>query len=108
MQNNQDFMNSPEMVSMLEQLRRDINADIETRKHAYHIGKDGNDYYDKDRLDAANRAYVESMYKFIGRDGHQYSTPEELQAASKMYEETMFPKIDKQDIDNSGIIHKKR
>ena len=67
-------------------------------------------YYDKKSLDLANKAYIESMYKFIGKDGRQYSTPEELQAASKMYEETMFPKIDKQDIyyDNPEIIHKTR
>lgn len=109
MPNNQNFMNSPEMVSILEQLKRDINADIEKRKLAY-IGKDGKDYYDKESLDAANKAYVESMYKFIGRDGHQYSTTEELQAANKMYEETMFPKIDKQDLyyNNPEIIHKTR
>ena len=96
MQNNQDFMNGPDMVSILEQLKHDIDADIEKRKLAY-IAQDGNDYYDKTSLDAANKAYVESMYKFIGRDGRQYSTTEELQSANEMYEEIMFPNIDQQD-----------
>ena len=96
MQNNQDFINGPDMVSKLEQLKRDINADIEKRELAY-IGQDGKDYYDKESLDAINKAYVESMYKFIGRDGRQYSTTEELQSANEMYEEIMFPNIDQQD-----------
>ena len=111
MQNNHDFMNSSEMVSMLEQIRRDINADIERRKLAYaYIGKDGKDYYDKESLDMANKAFVETMYKFIGKDGQQYSTTEELQAANKKYEETMFPKIEEQDLsyNNPDIPHKTR
>lgn len=94
MDNGKDFMKSPEMIAMLEQLRHDIDADIERRKMAY-IGKDGKDYYDKQDLDTANKAYIETMYKFIGRDGREYSTNAELEMANKMYQETMFPFIDK-------------
>lgn len=97
MEKNQNFMNVPDMISMLEQLKLDINADIERRKLAY-IGKDGKDYYDKESLDVANKLYVESMYKFIGRDGQQYGTTEELRAANKRYEETMFPKMEKENL----------
>ena len=96
MEQKQNPINNPDMISILEQLKHDINADIERRKLAY-IGKDGKDYYDKESLDIANKLYVESMYKFIGRDGRQYSTTEELQSANEMYEEIMFPNIDQQD-----------
>ena len=105
MQNSQDFMNSPEMVAMLEQLRHDIDADIEKRKLAY-IGKDGKDYYDKESLDAANKEYIErmrrTMYTYIGKDGREYSTTEELRAANKI--------IEKQDLyyNNPDIPHKTR
>lgn len=96
MKNSQNFMNSPEMIAMLEQLKHDIDADIERRKFAY-IGKDGQTYYDKESLDRANKAYIESMYKFIGKDGHEYGTTEELEAANKRFVESMFPKIEKID-----------
>ena len=127
MESQQDFMKSPEMIQMLEQLRQDINADIERRKYAY-IGKDGHDYYDKESLDAANKAYIERMYTYIGKDGRNYSTTKELEIANSRYEDMMNPKIDiykeplrredmmnpKIDISNqfgyedSGITHKRR
>ena len=97
MEKKQNPINNPDMISILEQLKHDINADIERRKLAY-IGKDGKEYYDKESLDVANKLYVESMYKFIGRDGQQYSTTEQLRAADKRYEETMFPKIEKENL----------
>ena len=97
MEKKQNSINSSDMILMLEQLKRDINADIERRKIAY-IGKDGKDYYDKESLDVANKLYVENMYKFIGRDGQQYGTTEELRAADKRYEETMFPKMEKENL----------
>ena len=110
MENNHDFTNSPDIITMLEQLKHDIESDIEWRKGAYtYIGKDGKYYYDKKSLDLANKAYIESMYKFIGKDGRQYSTPEELRAANRIYEEEIFPKIEKQDFyDNNEIIHKSK
>ena len=90
MDNGKDFMKSPEMIAMLEQLRHDIDADIKRRKMAY-IGKDGKDYYDKQDLDTANKAYIETMYKFIGRDGREYSTNAELEMANQ---ETIFSKME--------------
>lgn len=127
MQINQDFIESSEMVSILEQLKRAINDDIEKRKLAY-AGENGKNYYEIERLNADNKAYVASMYqligidgrqysstteelkaankdyaasinKFIGRDGRQYSTTEELQAANRRWcKEAMDSKIDKIDI----------
>ena len=100
MNNFKDLMNSSEMITLLEQLRLDINADIERRKIAY-IGKDGKDYYDKESLDRANKFYIENMYKYIGKDGHEYSTTEELDAANKRYQQDRFPEIEK--INNNDI-----
>lgn len=90
-ENRQAVMDNLSMIQMLEQLRRDINADIEKRKIAY-IGQDGRDYFDKESLDLANKEYIEKIYKFIGKDGKDYSTSEELEVANKRYNDMMFPR----------------
>ena len=90
-ENRQTIMENLSMIQMLEQLRRDINADIERRKLAY-IGKDGKDYYDDESLDLANKEYIERIYKFIGKDRMDYSTSEELDVANKRYNDMMFPR----------------
>ena len=111
MEQKQNPINNSDMISILEQLKHAINADIERRKLAYtYIGEDGKDYYDKESLDIANKLYVESMYKFIGSDGQQYSTTEQLRVANKRYRETMFPKIEKENLyyNNPDISSKTR
>ena len=60
MEKRDDIMQSPEMIALLEQLRRDINEDIERRKLAY-IGKDGRSYGSTQDLEAANNAYFDYM-----------------------------------------------
>lgn len=90
-ENRQAVMDNLSMIQMLEQLRIDINADIERRKDAY-IGRDGRDYFDKESLDLANKKYIEKIYKFIGKDGKGYSTFEELEAVNKRYNDMMFPR----------------
>ena len=98
MDNGKDSMNGHEMIAMLEQLKQDIDADIERRKAAYtYIGKDGKYYYDKKDLDIANKAYIENIYKFIGRDGREYSANTELEIANKMYQKTIFSKVERND-----------
>lgn len=106
MENMNKFMQEPEMLAMLEQLKKDIDADIERRKMAYsvmddiergkisYIGKDGKDYLDKQSLDAANKLYIQTMYTFIGKDGFTYSTSEGLEAANKRYDEYIYPNED--------------
>lgn len=106
MENMNKFMQEPEMLAMLEQLKKDIDADIERRKMAYsvkddiergkisYIGKDNKDYLDKQSLDAANKLYIQTMYTFIGKDGFTYSTSEGLGAANKRYDEYIYPNED--------------
>jgi len=94
MEKRDDIMQSPEMIALLEQLRRDINEDIERRKLAY-IGKDGHTYYDIESLNAANKLYVQTMYTFIGKDGRSYGSTQDLEAANNAYFDYMNPKIEK-------------
>ena len=68
-------MNNTEMISMLEQLRRDIDTDIDKRKFTYR-GKDGKDYFDKESLDVANRIYEETMNSKIYKDSKYYNEPD--------------------------------
>lgn len=60
-ENRQTIMENLSMIQMLEQLRRDINADIERRKLAY-IGKDGKDYSTSEELEVANKRYNDMMF----------------------------------------------
>lgn len=110
MEEKPNFMKDQEMISMLEQLRRDIDADIEKRKRVF-IGKDGREYYDNVSLEMANKEYIERMYQLIGKDGRMYGTIEELEVANQGYVDTMFPKIEKDEnlcYDDSEVSHKRR
>lgn len=60
-ENRQTIMENLSMIQMLEQLRRDINADIERRKLAY-IGKDRKDYSTSEELEVANKRYNDMMF----------------------------------------------
>ena len=93
MDNNKDFMESPEMKTMLEQLAKDIDKDIDSRKFAF-IGRDGKEYYTKEDLDRANKEYMDMMHPFKGKDGREYRTMEEVRRADKEFLESQmqYPK----------------
>lgn len=89
MNDNNGFMNDPEMKAALEQISRDIEKDIEAHKIAFK-GNDGKDYYSIEDLQRANKEWFTRMHPFIGRDGREYSTIEELHQADQKYMETMY------------------
>lgn len=86
MDNDRGSMKSYERITELNQLRKEIDAEIKIKikiEDYTYIGKDGQHYQNTQELDAANKAYIEKMHMLIGRDGRRYSTTAELEMANK-------------------------